>query len=387
MDVHAPAASITVKPIGTMHFSDVYTYAAPFSSAADMPMRETFLLRVIKARLEETLQHELDDDTFLGIMDAAYSSNGSGPLPYGPQMGPQMSFGNYFEKIGYPENYARIQGDAACHFFVDSCGIFRGKKASAKCYNSLILHIPHSGTSFPEEERIPEKCARRLVDNASSVIDWYTDELFVQDTCDAGITAVIFPYCRTYCDVERMIDDPMEKKNLGICPLRFNITGPDYGFNRMEGCHHFPIINEADSFRQYQEYHHKMEDLLLRKGGISARTLLIDCHSFSSRPTPILPDYDADNEVDICIGYNEDKTKPSEMVIGTILHHFRMLGYKVGVNAPFSNAKTFNTLAEYHSLMIEVNKKLYMDEDTLEKKESFEMVKSHIGSLYGKLMK
>ena len=37
--------------------------------------------------------------------------------------------------------------------------------------------------------------------------------------------------------------------------------------------------------------------------------------------------------------------------------------------------------------MIEVNKKLYMDEDTLEKKESFEMVKSHIGSLYGKLMK
>ena len=67
MDMHAPAASITVKPIGTMHFSDVYTYAAPFSSAADMPMRETFLLRVIKARLEETLHHELDDDTFLGI--------------------------------------------------------------------------------------------------------------------------------------------------------------------------------------------------------------------------------------------------------------------------------------------------------------------------------
>ena len=89
------------KPIGTMHFSDVYTYAAPFSSAADMPMRETFLLRVIKARLEETLQHELDDDTFLGIMDAAYSSNGSGPLPYGPQMGPQMSFRHYFEKMGY----------------------------------------------------------------------------------------------------------------------------------------------------------------------------------------------------------------------------------------------------------------------------------------------
>ena len=144
-------------------------------------MRETFLLRVIKARLEETLQHELDDDIFLGIMDAAYSSNGSGPLPYGPQMGPQMSFIHYFEKMGYPENYARIQGDAACHFFVDSCGIFRGKKASAKCYDSLFLHIPHSGTSFPEEEKIPEECALRLVDNASSVIDWYTDELFVQE--------------------------------------------------------------------------------------------------------------------------------------------------------------------------------------------------------------
>lgn len=161
-------------------------------------MRETFLLRVIKARLEETLQHELDDDTFLGIMDAAYSSNGSGPLPYGPQLGPQKPFIDYFQETGYPENYANIQGNAVCHFLVDSCGIFRGKKASAKCYDSLILHIPHSGTSFPEEEKIPEKCALQLVNNASSVIDWYTDELFVQNACDVRITPVIFPYCRTY---------------------------------------------------------------------------------------------------------------------------------------------------------------------------------------------
>lgn len=53
---------------------------------------------------------------------------------------------------------------------------------------------------------------------------------------------------------------------------------------------------------------------------------------------------------------------------------------------PFSNSKTFDVPIEYHSVMIEVNKCLYMDELTLEKTDGFDQLKADIQSLYDKLL-
>ena len=47
---------------------------------------------------------------------------------------------------------------------------------------------------------------------------------------------------------------------------------------------------------------------------------------------------------------------------------------------------TVETPAKYTSIMIEINKALYMDESTLAKAESFEKVKMDLCSLYKKLM-
>lgn len=59
----------------------------------------------------------------------------------------------------------------------------------------------------------------------------------------------------------------------------------------------------------------------------------------------------------------------------------------MGVNEPFSNSKTFNTPASYESVMIEVNKRLYMDEETLEKTEGFQVLHRQILDLYKKVLK
>jgi len=61
--------------------------------------------------------------------------------------------------------------------------------------------------------------------------------------------------------------------------------------------------------------------------------------------------------------------------------------YRVGINTPFSNSKTFSVPTEYHTVMIEVNKKLYMNEDYLEKIDSFYRVKHDIQSLYRVLLR
>lgn len=116
----------------------------------------------------------------------------------------------------------------------------------------------------------------------------------------------------------------------------------------------------------------------LRKG-----TLLIDCHSFSSLPNLLCSN---PPDIDICIGFNDDATCPNKVVIGNIKQHFNSCGYKVAINTPFSNSKTFEVPVEYHSVMIEVNKRLYMYEETLEKSDGFERLKADIQSLYDKLL-
>jgi N-formylglutamate amidohydrolase len=64
------------------------------------------------------------------------------------------------------------------------------------------------------------------------------------------------------------------------------------------------------------------------------------------------------------------------------VQHFMIRGYKVGINKPFSNSKTFVVPVKYHSVMIEVNKRLYMNETTLEKIKGFKKLKNDIQSLY-----
>lgn len=138
-------------------------------------------------------------------------------------------------------------------------------------------------------------------------------------------------------------------------------------------------------YAQLSDYSDFHTEASLRLLDMRGSVLLIDCHSFSSIPNLLNPYPPSD--IDICIGYNDDETCPSKDVIDNIVQHFKSCGYRVGINTPFSNSKTFSVPTEYHTVMIEVNKKLYMNEDTLEKIDSFYRVKHDLQSLYRVLLR
>ena len=233
-------------------------------------------------------------------------------------------------------------------------------------YNNLLLHIPHSSVVFPagtqygfndldEEERL--------------LIDYYTDELYSPEAPAERIRKMAFPYCRLYSDVERLINDPLEKDGLGIS-YRRRVHRDWRSFSNLE-----------EAFALYADFHAEVAKRLVQLGN---NTLLIDCHSFSNLPNLLnsnLPD------IDIFIGFNDDETCPNQDVICNIVQHFMIRGYKVGINKPFSNSKTFAVPVKYHSVMIEVNKRLYMNETTLEKTEGFNKLKNDIQSLYEILLR
>ena len=236
----------------------------------------------------------------------------------------------------------------------------------------MLLHVPHSSTSFPVESKV---CFNDLDDEERLLIDYYTDNLFVPEQEANNICHMIFPYCRLYCDVERLINDPLEKDGLGISYSRWVPCQDRHGIVLRS----YSVKNEA--FALYADYH---SDISKKLVGLIGTTLLVDCHSFSALPNLLNSN---PPDIDICIGYNDDETCPSKVVIGNIVQYFMSKGYKVGINEPFSNSKTFNVPVTYHSIMIEVNKRLYMDEHTLEKTEGFEKLTRIIQSLYALLLK
>ena len=241
-------------------------------------------------------------------------------------------------------------------------------------YDRILLHVPHSSIDFPENS----KYSFCDVDNEERLlIDYFTDDLFAPKKGSKNISSVVFPYCRLFCDVERLLNDPLNEKGLGLSYSR--LIGPEpYDF-RVFG-------NWNDAYEVYVDFHAMVAKQIVKLKPLCSPLLLIDCHSFSSMPN--LLNRNPTSDIDICIGYNDDETCPDKVVIGNIVQHFKALGYKVGINKPFSNSKTFTVPVQYHSVMIEVNKKLYMDEHTLEKKtEGFTKLKQEIQSLYNILLK
>jgi len=241
---------------------------------------------------------------------------------------------------------------------------------SYSVYDNILLHVPHSSTSFPKGSNYS---FMDLDEEERLLIDYYTDELFVPSKEIKHIGNIVFPFCRLYCDVERLINDPLEKEGLGISYSR------KVDFQHRKTTHSFG--REIDAFMMYIDFHAEVAKRMVKIGD---NRLLIDCHSFSNRPNLL---NSAPPDIDICIGFNDDETCPDKVVIGNIVHYFMSLGYKVGINEPFSNSKTFSVPVKYHSVMIEVNKRLYMDEHTFEKTEGFYILKQEILSLYNILLK
>ena len=107
------------------------------------------------------------------------------------------------------------------------------------------------------------------------------------------------------------------------------------------------------------------------------KVLIIDCHSFPKYPLP----YELNQEMDkpeICIGTNNFHT--SKKIKRTFGQLFNELNFTVKYNEPFKGSivplKFYDNDKRVQSVMIEVRRDLYMDEQTGEKNSSFYDIKT-----------
>lgn len=198
-------------------------------------------------------------------------------------------------------------------------------------YNCIVLNVPHSSI---EKWNEGWNGVYALWRHVKEMTDWHTDLLF----CSEMAKMHRFPFSRFHVDVERLINDDLEKEGQGILYTK-------YGGLRRE-------LTETDRHNLMLLRESYMREL---EQDLKEGTILIDCHSFPSHIS---------NDVDVNIGFNNDWSKPPVDVLNGISEIFSRVGYKVEWNKPYSNSIT-PSFGNYHSIMIELNKKTYMDEDTL----------------------
>ena len=232
------------------------------------------------------------------------------------------------------------------------------KSPRLKYYDNLVLHIPHAGISGLDSTCWSDKLS--LLNEVRRWTDWYTDVIFVPEDVDSlKIHSIIATNSRFVLDMERLINDPFEKEGQGI------------NYTSFSGVHREVDVEEKKRLMiRYTAHQEELKSLL------NEHSLLIDCHSFPSELS----------DVDVCIGVNDDWSRPSDFVIGIVKEGFDRQGYKVRVNEPYSNSIAPVTNFIYSSLMIELNKRIYMNEDTLEITSGAKLVRNVLRQIYGILI-
>lgn len=222
-------------------------------------------------------------------------------------------------------------------------------------FGRIVLNIPHASPVFPFGRGGWEDGIQREVDRWT---DWFTDWLFISE--DPRTVAVAYPFSRFFCDVERLEDDPMEEVGQGIVYRRFN------GLKR-----ELEAGEETWTLTSYREHIGRL------RRAVNEETLLIDCHSF---PQDL-------SDVEICLGFNDDWSRPPRAVIEYVERHFIRAGYRVGLNSPYSNAVSPACDCRYRSLMVEVNKGVYMKGGAMMDRERAGFLRRTIREMYEGLLK
>jgi N-formylglutamate amidohydrolase len=230
-----------------------------------------------------------------------------------------------------------------------------------------VVHIPHSSTRIPADVRPTLAVSDSELElELLRLTDRYTDELFDLDAAIA--TPVVFGVSRLVVDPERFSDDalePMAARGMGAvymattdgAPLRASLT---------------PSQRARLLARFYAPHHAALEAAVQEALDTTGRCLIIDAHSFPSEPLPCDMNQERPRP-DVCIGTDAFHT-PAALGAHAVAA-FEAHGLEVGLDRPYSGAIV---PAHWHdrdervsSVMIEINRRLYMDEATGERAASF----------------
>lgn len=258
----------------------------------------------------------------------------------------------------------------------------------------LVLDSPHSGEVGPADfhPAVPETAWLRAADR-------HVDQLFA-DAPTLGVPLLSAQFPRIYLDVNRAVDDldpacladgwdgrlsPSAKARLGK-GLIWTRVPPD-----ADPLYDRPL--ESDAVRQriercYHPYHRTLAALIERAHAHHGYALHLNCHSMQSVSHRMHEEGAGVPRPDFILSDREGTTCAAAMV-KAVRNQLAARGYRVEVNTLFKGAEIVRRHGRpaegRHSLQIEINRALYMDETTLLKTDGFALLKKNLTGLVGHL--
>ncbi|MTI13153.1 DUF3293 domain-containing protein [Sansalvadorimonas verongulae] len=244
-----------------------------------------------------------------------------------------------------------------------------------------VLHIPHSAYGIPDDLR-PQILLSdlELVREQLSIVDAYTDELFALNPDEAS--PVRFPVSRLVLDPERFEEDSQEimaDHGYGViytkAPSGVKLRSAPSARERLD------LLE-----RYYRPHHRQLTARVDESQNANGQCLIIDCHSFPERPLPFELCQKLER-ADICLGTDDYHTP--EWLVDEARRLFEEREYTVSVNEPFAGAlvpmKFYQKDKAVLALMIELNRRLYMDEKTGEKNAGFRKLQTDVQEIIRQL--
>jgi N-formylglutamate deformylase len=256
----------------------------------------------------------------------------------------------------------------------------------------LVFDSPHSGTVFPEDFSC-NATERQLRMNR----DIFVDELFAHVTGQgAGLLCALFP--RVFVDPNRnageidpsMLAEPWpeplkqtRKTKAGLGVIRKYIV-------KGVPMHDRPIgVEEVRGWLEtyHAPYHRTLAEMLDHAYRRHGAVWHVNCHSTKSKGAPSNID-EGQRRADIILSDLDGKTTNPDF-IEFVAECFRAKGYSLSLNYPFRGAELIHRFGDpdndRHSIQIEINRALYIDEVTYEKSDGFEGFRRDLEAVTGRL--
>ena len=115
----------------------------------------------------------------------------------------------------------------------------------------------------------------------------------------------------------------------------------------------------------------------------------INCHSMPAIASSHATDFPGEAHADFVVG-DRDGSTAGAALSRLVCEHLRALGYSVAYNHPYKGVELVRRYGkpsvQRHSIQLEINRKLYMNEETLALAPGFDALKAHLRSLVSLLL-
>lgn len=257
----------------------------------------------------------------------------------------------------------------------------------------LVLDSPHSGVAYPADFRYACDLAtlrqaedthvEKLYDFAPALGVAWVEALFPRAYLDAN---------RNLCEIDVSLFDEPWPGPVATDPVVLSKVRLGKGLIWRATDSGVPIYRRALTVAEVQAriahcwepYHAAVAQAIDAARARHGYSIHINCHSMPAVASTYATDFPGEIHADFVIG-DRDGSTASAPLTRLVCAHVESLGYSVSFNHPYKGVELVRRHSDpqqhRHSIQVEINRKLYMNEQTLALTEGFAALQTSLRSL------